>query len=150
MTTDDRINEVKVSITERPFDCVLYIGKPLYSTKADTDPVVGELIVQLDRKAERAEDDVGDDQAGDECVNRRVQSSVAHDDIDDDAVTAHADCYNDHVDQHDRYLQPQHALILSSFPSNATHASLDITTSLVVKCKVKKTLPSTIASILAF
>jgi len=36
---------------------------------ADTHPAVGKLVVQLDWKAERTENDVRDDQADDESVD---------------------------------------------------------------------------------
>jgi len=70
----------------------------------DTDPVVGELVVELDGQAERAEDDIRDDETHDERVGRSVEATMTHEHADDDAVAAHADHDDHHVDEHDRHL----------------------------------------------
>jgi len=60
--------------------------------------------VQLDGKAERAQDNVRHDQADDEVVGGRVRSTMTHERVHDDAVAAHADEYDRHVHHHDRHL----------------------------------------------
>jgi len=70
-------------------------------------PVIGELVVQLDGEAERAQDDVGDDETHDERVGGRVQTSVTHEDVHDDAVAAHSHRDDDRVQHHNGHLQPQ-------------------------------------------
>jgi len=81
--------------------------------------VVGELVVQLDRETEDTENNVRDNKTHDEAVGRRMQTTIPHEGVDDDAVATDTKHYDDDVQQHDGHLEPHHTTVSRSTTQTA-------------------------------